>query len=45
MFLEHINANNSYEFQILVKNRMINRGITISSRLAIRRKLSKLLGI
>ncbi len=42
-FLEYINANNSYEFGILVYNKMINRGI--SSRLAIRRKLSKILCI
>jgi hypothetical protein len=42
-FLEHLNANNSYEFWILVKNRMISRGI--SSGLAISRKLSKILCI
>jgi hypothetical protein len=41
-FLEYINAKNSYEFLILVKNKMIN---TNSSRLAVRRKISKILGI
>jgi hypothetical protein len=43
-FLEFIDANNSYEFQILLNNKMINR-VTSSSRLAIRKKLSKILCI
>jgi hypothetical protein len=42
-FLEYLNANNSYEFRVLVKNKMINRSRSI--RLAIRRKLCKILGI
>jgi hypothetical protein len=43
MFLEYINANNSYEFRILVKNKMINR--SSRSRIAIRKKLSEILRI
>jgi hypothetical protein len=42
-FLEHINANNSYEFQIVVKNKMTNRSSI--SKLAICRKLSMILDI
>ncbi len=42
-FLEYINAKNSYEFLILVKNKMINRNN--SSRVAICIDISKILGM
>jgi hypothetical protein len=44
MFSEYTNANNSYNFRILLKNKMINRRSS-SSRLATRKKLKRILGI
>ncbi len=41
-FLKYIDANNLYELRILVNNKMIN---TSSSRIAIRKKLSKIVEI
>jgi hypothetical protein len=44
-FSEYINANNSLNFRILVKKKMINRITSSSSRLAASCKLTKILDI